>query len=543
MQFSKKYKIYIILSILPVLLILSGSILKNSLGEYYLNLYDPAYVYLINSLNLAQMSGYGVGHIDHPGTPVQVTGSVILIIYHFLSHTSLDIVDDVFNRPEQYLFILNKGFILIVAAALFTLGLLVFKFAGNILISILFQLSPFISNVILYGMVDVSPDNFLILSSLLFSAMLIIYLYKDREVSELSFKIILLISIISGFGLATKLNFIPVLFIPLILISKIRLKLTYVFFTLIFFFIFVFPAIENYQYFVGWIKNLFIHNGIYGTGADNIVNFPQFFRNIVKIITINYFFGIIYFFSISTLIYYYLKWNKTNSSVNTFKPLIEVRVLTALLISFTIQIIIVAKHYHPYSQKYMIPSLMLSLTALFVCIRIHFYFFKNRRENLIYLIMIILLLIWNATQFYSLNQYLRFQKLESTVIEDYIKDNYSQNFIISDLESSDYEKSMAFNIFYSGSQTDKYMNLLSEKFTSNIFYSGWADQFIYISDTVKIRNNILKEEKIIIQLSKFASIDKVRAKLIELCKADNIFIDKKIENNNGESVYEAYIFK
>ncbi|NLG19040.1 MAG: hypothetical protein GX556_17085 [Fibrobacter sp.] len=37
---------------------------------------DPDYQYLLNSLNIAQ--GKGVGHTDHPRTPVQISGAILL---------------------------------------------------------------------------------------------------------------------------------------------------------------------------------------------------------------------------------------------------------------------------------------------------------------------------------------------------------------------------------------------------------------------------------------------------------------------------------
>ena len=44
---------------------------------YFLD-YDPEYAYLLNSLNLLEMSV--PGHFDHPGTPLQEFGALVLLV-------------------------------------------------------------------------------------------------------------------------------------------------------------------------------------------------------------------------------------------------------------------------------------------------------------------------------------------------------------------------------------------------------------------------------------------------------------------------------
>ena len=393
------------------------------------------------------------------------------------------------------------------------------------------------------GIIDVSPDNFLVLSSMLITLILFLYLFTEKYWYADSIKIVLMYSIVCGFGISCKLNFFPILFIPLFLLNSFKSKIKLIFLITMFFLIFTLPALENYQYFMRWIGNLFIHSDIYGKGSESIIDFPVFIENIGKIFFLNKFFGIIYLLSITTLIFNHIKLNKFISTVRSHKKIPEIKILTAILISSTIQIIIIAKHYHPYSQKYMIPVLMLSVTAIYLCIRIYKHYFKNLNLTQVYVILIIFLSIISASQFYILNNELIFQHSESVKIENYLMNNYSKNLIISDLESSDSEKALAFNIFYAGSQTDKYFEILSKNFNSNIFYSGWADQFIYTSDSISIKNEILKEEKIIIQNSKYSSIEKIIARLKELSGTENIQVKKIFENNNGESISEIMILK
>lgn len=132
----RKRKSEILLAILPIYLLVAGNILKYSLGEYFSAWYDPSYVYLINSLNFAQLSGFGVGHIDHPGTPVQVFGAIVVKLYHTLSNGNIDIAKDVFSRPEDYLLQINRAFLLLNSIALLLLGIFVYRISRDLYLSV-----------------------------------------------------------------------------------------------------------------------------------------------------------------------------------------------------------------------------------------------------------------------------------------------------------------------------------------------------------------------------------------------------------------------
>ena len=145
----KKIYIVLILLILPVLLIILAFAYKYSIGPYYLGAYYyPAYNYLLNSLNISQ--GHKVGNFDHPGTPFQVLGALVIKIFYMLDGNGNDIAKDVFSRPEIYL---NKYFfssLFINAFALFLLGYISFKKLKNIKAAILLQLTPFFSSSIYF---------------------------------------------------------------------------------------------------------------------------------------------------------------------------------------------------------------------------------------------------------------------------------------------------------------------------------------------------------------------------------------------------------
>ena len=99
----------------------------------------------MNSLNSLQLSGYGVGHIDHPGTPAEVVGAMVIKFFYSTGNKNTDIATDVLTRPEFYLTRINMAFIFITAIALFILGMVSYKKFDNLYAAILLQLTPFLS--------------------------------------------------------------------------------------------------------------------------------------------------------------------------------------------------------------------------------------------------------------------------------------------------------------------------------------------------------------------------------------------------------------
>ncbi|MBK9332806.1 MAG: hypothetical protein IPM96_10505 [Ignavibacteria bacterium] len=169
------------LLILPVILFISAGLLKYAQGPYYLNFYDPSYVYLINGLNLAQLEGFGVGHFDHPGTTVQVISAVVVKFYYAVSSSGIDIVSDVFSRPEAYLIKINIFLNFINCLFLFLFGYFIYSLSKNIFLTFFLMLSPFASTELFYGMIIVTPDNLLISASLMTLGIIFYCLHKKES--------------------------------------------------------------------------------------------------------------------------------------------------------------------------------------------------------------------------------------------------------------------------------------------------------------------------------------------------------------------------
>ena len=530
----KKINKYILLIIIPVLFFLSGNLLKDAQGPYYLNFYDPSYVYLINSLNLAQLNGYGVGHFDHPGTTVQVAGAVIVYSYHLLSNSSTDIVEDVLKRPEEYLIIINRIFGVISTFVLFLLGCFVFKITGNLLYSLIIQLSPFASMEIFYGYIIVTPDNFLIPVTLCLVGTCIYYLYSEKETSESSYSVVLIFALITGAGMATKLNFLPMTIIPLLLIKGVKKKILFAAVSVFVFHILIFPAISNYTQFTEWVTRLILYSGHYGEGDPTVINKSEYIMHLSLVFTKDPFFTFSYLIMIITLVIciFNKRMTENGSDIPVKK---ELKLLIAIFIAVSFQILIVAKQYR---QHYMIPSFLLSVFYLSLCASVLSFHFKKLKVQYSYMIIFVLLSVWTIYQInlnYNLGKY---QRNEAFKIEKYINENYPDKFFISTYSSANRQTALAFAVSYAGSQTERYRTELRKQQKNLVFYNPWIKQFESIAEKEEIKKLIPLNQEIIVQITEYGIYDLIKD-LDQISGVSNSKFKKVFINGNGETLYEV----
>ena len=135
---------YLLLLILPFMMVFTTLYLNKAKGPYWVGMNcDPDYTYMLNALNLARMKK--VGHVDHPGTTVQVAGAIVLRTVHFFNFLSKeDLQTDVLKNPEFYLAVINKVFLGLSALILIILGIGTLHVTKNLPLSIIVQLSPLV---------------------------------------------------------------------------------------------------------------------------------------------------------------------------------------------------------------------------------------------------------------------------------------------------------------------------------------------------------------------------------------------------------------
>ena len=395
-----------ILFIFPIILIFLSVKVANNRGYFWKDP-DPDYCYLMNGLSLASKKGK-IGHIDHPGTPVQIiSGKVIKIVYKFRK-TNQDLITDVLLNPELYLKNIAWFFASFNIILVFLLGLITFIFTKNLFYGLLFQSIPFTSKMlILQGFYNATPEPFLLSANLILFGICILLIYKYpisvnpalREDSGLR-KILksnywpALFAIIISFSLASKIYSAPLFIIPLFLFKDRLSKIKYIIYTILFFIIFTFPIIDQYKAFCYWLFRLVSHEGFYGHGVIGLLDLQSFFLNLKTIFLSYPLIIIVLTLSISLLVVNFKKGNKN----------LEVKLLMAFIIFQLLEIVVIAKQYYVHYIIPVMPSFTFTfflflfmiklklgykkiLTSLFIVINIIIvsfqlkYLFKNKNVN------------------------------------------------------------------------------------------------------------------------------------------------------------------
>ena len=283
---------YFPLFIIPLILFFSS---LNSITDrdkaWYGGGYDPEYAYLFNSLNIAEFRL--VGHIDHPGTTMQVAGGVVLRAAWLIDPRGEDLTRAVLSDPEHYIRILNITAAVIGSLVLLLLGWFITSSTGIVWYGLLLQLTPFISGYVLFnGFTRVTQEVMQMSAAFAMSALVLHWYFKRNEGRKINYTF--WFAAISGFGLASKIIFFPLLVIPFFLIDGWKQKFKFIVFSVLAFVIFTLPVIRMYPSMFKWIYNLFMHSGQYGSGSAEVIDSSKYFSDLVNLFHVNqYLFGLV----------------------------------------------------------------------------------------------------------------------------------------------------------------------------------------------------------------------------------------------------------
>ena len=111
------------LLVFPVIFFFTIFWLREASGPYWLHFnLDPTYSYFFNSLNL--LNGMAPSHIDHPGTPVQFLGALIIKIASLGSDVD-QITDTALRDPEKYIQLISNVIIFLNSLILIVIELII----------------------------------------------------------------------------------------------------------------------------------------------------------------------------------------------------------------------------------------------------------------------------------------------------------------------------------------------------------------------------------------------------------------------------------
>ncbi len=342
----------IFLFVFPFFYLAVGFYFRQVLGNPSLRSMDPDFVYFMSGLTLSDGS-LKVGHIDHPGTPLQLLIALIFKITYLFRGDAHNYIEDVFLHPDLYLSIVNLVITSLTAGLLLYAGHMIYKTTRSVFYALLFQTAPFLP-MIWYDLIGrVTPELLLPFPVILLTLLVVKnYFAKDETTNRDLF----LFALVSAFGLSIKLTFLPFLLIPFIIINSWKKRILFSGASLIGFFIFAFPVTLQIERFWGWTKNLFLHSGQYGGGEANIVDFQLLQANLSQLYNNEkYYFVILLGLIVLTLVYSLLSRHKSERKI--------LGIAVAVTLTIVIQFLMVGKHY---AHHYFIPALMLLPLVIFI---------------------------------------------------------------------------------------------------------------------------------------------------------------------------------
>jgi hypothetical protein len=337
----------LLLLIAPFAYFFLGSYIHQVTGLFSLRSADPEYIYFISGLSIAD-GKFMLGHIDNPGTPLQVLAALVFRgLYLFRVH-QVPFNEDVLANADLYLRVLNLVLTGVVVVFMYYVGKIAYRITNSISYAFLLQLSPLFTNIIFGNIGRITPENLIPIPVMFLSLLLLKLIYQPEE-EEDSKKHSIWFGLISAFGLSIKLTYFPIWIMPLIVIKTWRNKMWYSLTAIGSFFVMAFPVTLQIHIFWGWIKGLFLHSGQYGKGESNILKWETIVPNFRYLWNENtYFFCIILILLAVLIILYFLR--KDNSFT-----LLQ-RISLGILAATAIQVAIVCKQFE---FRYFIPALML----------------------------------------------------------------------------------------------------------------------------------------------------------------------------------------
>jgi hypothetical protein len=464
----------LLLLVLPALLLLTYCAIRQASGAYWLseNL-DPSYAYLENSLNMANLRRpYGME--PHPGVPVELLGAATVRALNLTAREPA-IANDVLRNPERYLGIINGVFVSIAALCLLIAGYVTVRVTGSLISGLLLQAAPFLSVTTLQGLFGVRPEPIFIAISILFSMVILLTLKFDVEKYALRYGIAF--GVLAGLGMATKLNFLPLLIIPIFLLPSWKWRAFYVGATAVSFCIVILPIMTpaHLQRMVGFAYSASTHTGRYGSGAPGIVD-SRYFFNLRNLVTKDWLFFLIVAVSALVLLLKAVQRDKRRH-----------RLLAILVIVQIGQLLLVAKH--P-SSHYLIPALGLAGINLIILFDV----FRGKETTkgfpgvaVLFAAVCLAVVVVQGFAVKNLLGGLQAQEVKQRATFDKVQNEFKDAVVVDYYTASSPAYALEYGAEYSG---NLYSSVLGTLYPHSYFYSPWTFRFFSFTGPVDIHQVI-----------------------------------------------------
>ncbi len=344
-----------LLLVLPTLMVFLYVWLKEARGPYWLALsFDPDYQYLLNSLRLTQW--LLPAHTDHPGTPLQVLGALVIGIGHW-SSTTEDLVRHVLKNPEWYLDCISYTITFLYWVVLVVSGRVVYRATGGIFPALLIQLTPCVSLTSLAHLSRMNPEPVLLMLSSMYGAAIIVAAARPTDGSEKSLASFL--GILTGLTLATKISALPLTLVPLIILGNHADRYRYVALAIISFFLLTLSLwLGGYgPRFASWAFRLATHAGVYGNGPLGVPDPSTYMESLREVLSGDPLVALTLLVPVAIVV---CRMSHLSGHESGRFPATIERAFVALVICQVCQYVLAAKYPLEQAQRYLMPSLGLA---------------------------------------------------------------------------------------------------------------------------------------------------------------------------------------
>ncbi len=344
----------LVLLSLPLLYLAAEIYLRGVAGPFWQwNLLDPAYFYLLDSLNL--IGGLPPGHAAHPGITVDTFGAVVLTLSE-LGRDAAGLIDVVLDNPETYLAKLSTSYLVLNSIVLAALGYAAYWAFGAVLPAMVCQLAPFMSTIVLKHAFLPKPEAMLIAVT-----MVLIATATTAIRTQDTRKLAIAFGIVAGFGLATKVTAAPIFVLPLFLLSNLRMVILYGLVSVLAFGIFFLPGIGAFEEFAKWMVYVAKGSGAHGAGPQTFIDVSQYPKAVVKILK-RPALKVPLILALLTLLLAVWRFRRDRAL-----PGMELRLLLGVTATQIMHVLFVAKQPAAF---YLIPSYMLSALSILLSARL-----------------------------------------------------------------------------------------------------------------------------------------------------------------------------
>jgi hypothetical protein len=363
----------------------------------------------------------------------------------------------------------------------------------------------------------------------------------SKNLSKSAHWYMIILALVSGFGMATKLTFVPLLIIPLLVLPELRNKIWFLFLTVLSFVFWTWPIISQYEVLFNWYYNIITHTGFYGNGIPGILYLPNYFNNIINLCLWNPVIFLIWFFSAGFILRFgCFSAGGDKAAKKVVWQDTSFRTLAAVAAAQMFAVLIVAKHPAGWylAPVFSLSGFMLFLTFLYLQ-KINYFNNFNFKKGVFFIGIILLFsCVWRIVEIRNLFMQKLQIREESLAVYQKVESDYKDYLKIYCLFDASYGPSsspvsaLGFGDFFVNE--GRYSEHLRKIYGNSYFYNALDKTFYIWAEEFSIEKIILRGNgnRIVFHLpSLLEDGDKI------ICRSGSILHLKDVFGGQTETIY------